>query len=431
MLIQKKCELWQAGHLGLCIARYSRVRQGQPLGRREHLPREIHTASPRHLNGKRNGPRHVVFVRHTCDHSLPMLIDLSHPSPSMPTPRRVISVVGCHAEGEVGDVITGGVLPPPGATMLEKRDAFARGHDDVRQVLIQEPRGSVARHVNLIVPSTRADCVAGAIIMEPTEYPPMSGSNTMCIATVLLETGMVPMVEPETRFALDMPGGRVEIVAQCRNGKCERVTIFNVPSFVLKLDCPIEIVGRGTVLIDIAYGGMIFAICDARALGFDIVPSEARELAFLGEQVREATRAQHPVVHPELPSVAGVSIVQFAGPATKSGLVATARNTCIVAPGRSDRSPTGTGTCARMAVLHARGQLAVGESLVHESIIGSRFEGRILGTTTVGGAPAIQPSISGRAWITGFHQYIVDATDPWPTGYRVADTWGTSDTARQ
>lgn len=346
----------------------------------------------------------------------------------MPKPFRIISVVGCHAEGEVGDVITGGVLPPSGTTMLEKRNAFARNFDDVRQCLIQEPRGSVARHVNLIVPSTRDDCAAGAIIMEPTEYPPMSGSNTMCVATVLLETGMVPMSEPETCFALDMPGGRVEITATCRDGKCERVTIRNVPAFALKLDCPLEVPGCGTMMIDIAYGGMIFAICDAQALGFSIAPDEARDLAVLGEMVRNAAREQHSVMHPELPEIAGVSIVQFAGPVTMSEGMATARNTCIVAPGRSDRSPTGTGTCARMAVLHARGQLAVGDGLIHESIIGSRFEGRILGTTAVGGYPAIIPSISGRAWITGFHTYVIDASDPWPTGYRVADTWGTSDT---
>ena len=267
--------------------------------------------------------------------------------------------------------------------------------------------------------------------MEPTEYPPMSGSNTMCIATVLLETGMVPMLEPETRFALDMPGGRVEILAQCRNGKCERVTIRNVPAFAFKLDCPLDVAGHGTLTIDIAYGGMIFAICDARALGFQIAPDEARDLATLGEKVRQAAQAQHPVHHPELPDISGVSIVQFAGPVTKSDGRAIARNTCIVAPGRSDRSPTGTGTCARMAVLHAKGQLQVGEALTHESIIGSHFEGRILETAMVGARPAIIPSISGRAWITGFHHYVVDATDPWPAGYRVADTWGTSGTARQ
>jgi trans-L-3-hydroxyproline dehydratase len=336
----------------------------------------------------------------------------------------VITVVSAHAEGEVGDVITGGVLPPAGATMMDKKLSMERDHDHIRRLLIQEPRGSVARHVNLLVPSTRDDCVAGAIIMEPTEYPPMSGSNTMCIATVLLETGIVPMLEPETRFRLDMPAGPVDIIAACEGGKCISVTIHNVPSMALKLDAPLEIAGVGTLTCDIAYGGMIFAICDAQALGFAITPDEARDLAVLGEKVRTAARAQHPVVHPELPDVRDVSIVQFAGPLSKIESGFAARNTCIVSPGRSDRSPTGTGTCARMAVLHARGLMKTGDRLVHESIIGSRFTGRILGETSSAGRPAILPSITGRAWITGHHQHMLDATDPWPEGYRVADTWG-------
>lgn len=340
---------------------------------------------------------------------------------------RVITVVGCHAEGEPGDVITGGVLAPAGATMLDKKLAFERDHDHIRRLLICEPRGSVARHVNLLVPSTRADCIAGGIIMEPTEYPPMSGSNTMCLATVLLETGIVPMTEPETRFRLDMPGGPVDILAECRDGKCRSVTIRNVAAFAALLDAPLEVEGHGTINIDIAYGGMYFAIADARALGFEIAPHEARDLAALGERIRTAARQQHPVAHPEFPDINGVSIVQMAGPVSPSGEgMLTARNTCIVSPGRSDRSPTGTGTCARMAVLQARGQLAVGEGLIHESIIGSRFEGRILSLTAVGGRPAILPSIKGRAWITGLHQYFVDPEDPWPSGYVVADTWGTS-----
>ncbi len=348
----------------------------------------------------------------------------------MPTPARAISVVGCHAEGEVGDVIVGGVLPPDGRTMMDKKLTFERDHDQIRRLLIHEPRGSVARHVNLIVPSTRADCQAGAIVMEPTEYPPMSGSNTMCIVTVLLETGIVAMQEPETRLSLDMPGGRVDIVARCEAGKCRSVTIDNVPAFALRLDAVLEVAGVGSITVDIAYGGMIFAICDAAALGFELVPDEARDLALLGEKIRFAAREQHSLGHPELAAVRDVSIVQFAGPlaATDGGYVA--RNTCIVSPGRSDRSPTGTGTCARMAVLHARGRLAVGDSLTHESLIGSRFLGRILSETSVGGLPAIRPSITGRAWITGFHTYLVDRTDPWPGGYRLADTWGVGDIAR-
>jgi trans-L-3-hydroxyproline dehydratase len=345
--------------------------------------------------------------------------------------RRIITVVGCHAEGEQGDVITGGVLPPAGDTMMAKKLTFEREHDDIRRLLICEPRGSVARHVNLIVPSTRADCAAGAIIMEPTEYPPMSGSNTMCISTVLLETGMIPMVEPQTRFRLDMPAGPVDIVAECRDGKCVSVTLKNVPAFAFALDAPLEVGGLGTIAIDIAYGGMIYAIVDAVALGFEIVPDEARDIAVLGEQIRIAARDQHPVVHPEHPDINGVSIVQFAGPLTRDGDRVSARNTCIVSPGRSDRSPTGTGTTARMAVLHARGVLGVGGGLTHSSIIGSEFHGTIVGESAVGPFPAIEATVRGRAWITGLHHYFVDADDPWPSGYVLSDTWGTSTSVTQ
>jgi proline racemase len=336
-----------------------------------------------------------------------------------------IEVIGCHAEGEVGDVIVGGVPMPPGASMMERKLAFERDFDHIRRRLIQEPRGSVARHVNLLVPAIRSDCAFGAIIMEPTEYPPMSGSNTMCIATVLLETGRIPIQEPETRFSLDMPAGKVDIIAECRVGKCVSVTIANVPSLALALDVPIDVAGIGRITVDIAYGGMIYAIADAETFGFRVVPEESRALADLGERIRAAARAQYPVVHPELPDVRGVSIVQFAGPLRSSAEGFIARNTCIVAPGRSDRSPTGTGTCARMAVLHARGQLKVGQSLVHESIIGSQFTGRMAGEVMVAGRPAILPTITGRAWITGQHCYTVDPGDPWPDGYRIADTWGT------
>jgi proline racemase len=335
---------------------------------------------------------------------------------------RVISVVGCHAEGEIGDVIVGGVLPPPGRTTFEMMQAFERDHDHVRRMLLSEPRGSIARHVNLIVPSTREDCQAGAIIMEPTEYPPMSGSNTMCVATVLLETGAIPMVEPLTRFRLDMPAGPVEIEAECRDGKCVSVKLRNVPSFAIKLDAPLLLPDGRTVSIDIAYGGMIYALLDLSALDVEIAPANARALVDLGEAVRKAARAQYPdVAHPENPQIRGVSIVQLHMPF--AGVGTTCRNTCIVAPGRADRSPTGTGLSARLAVLHAKGLLAVGDTFTHESIIGSRFEGRIEAAHRVGPHQAIAPSIKGRAWITGLFQYFVDPTDPFPEGYRISDTW--------
>lgn len=335
---------------------------------------------------------------------------------------RIISVVGCHAEGEIGDVIIGGVLPPAGDTMFAKMRAMEREHDHIRRLLLCEPRGTVSRHVNLLVPSTRADCEVGAIIMEPTEYVPMSGSNTMCIVTVLLETGIVPMTEPETIVTLDLPGGVVRATATCRGGKCVSVEFENVPCFVDRLDATIEVEGVGAVALDVAYGGMFFAIVDVTQFGLRVAPENARVLAELGEKVRVAAREQLDVVHPENPGINGVSIVQFAEPFQGPGK--STRNTCIVSPGRSDRSPTGTGTSARLAVLHARGQIGVGEPMAHSSIIGSSFEGRIVRTTEICGRPAIVPTIRGRAWITGYHHYLLDPTDPWPTGYVVADTWG-------
>jgi proline racemase len=232
------------------------------------------------------------------------------------------------------------------------------------------------------------------------------------------------MQEPRTRLRLDMPAGPVDVTAECRDGKCVSVTIENVPSFADRLDAPLEIPGVGTVPIDIAYGGMFYALVDATRLGFSIVPDEARELAALGETIREAARQQYQVVHPENPEIRGVSIVQFNTPFQGPGTAA--RNTCIVSPGRSDRSPTGTGLSARLAVLHARGLLKVGDSFSHTSIIGSRFAGRIAAETTCAGRPAIIPAITGRAWITGTMTYMLDPSDPFPEGYVVSDTWGTS-----
>jgi len=336
--------------------------------------------------------------------------------------KRVISLVGCHAEGEVGDVIVGGVLPPPAATMFERMTIMQRDHDGLRRLLLCEPRGSVARHVNLLTPPLRADCDIGMITMEPTEFVPMSGSNLICTVTVALETGILAMREPETIVMVDTAAGPVRARASCRNGKCESVEFANVPSLVDRLDAPLEVEGLGTIRVDVAYGGMWYAIVDAERLGFRVEPAEARDLAVAGEKIRLAARAQFDAVHPGNPAIRGVSIVQFHRPFEGVGRVT--RNTCIVAPGRSDRSPTGTGTCARMAVLHARGQMQVGDTMIHESIIGSRFTGTIAGTTTVAGHPAILPTIEGRAWITGLASVFVDPADPWPEGYVLADTWG-------
>jgi trans-L-3-hydroxyproline dehydratase len=334
--------------------------------------------------------------------------------------RRAITVVGCHAGGEIGNVVVGGVLPPPGGTVFEQMQALARD-DSLRRLLLREPRGSVAVHANLIVPPIRDDCDAGYIIMEPTEYPAMSGSNTMCVVTVLLETGMVEMQEPETTLRLEAPAGVVEVTARCANGKCESVELTNVPCFAEHLDAPLEVDGLGTLTVDVAFGGMWYAIADAHVLGFALEPSEARELSTVGERIRAAAREQLPCAHPENPEIAGVSIVEIAEPFQGVGRVS--KNAVVVAPGRLDRSATGTGLSARMAALHARGDLRVGDTMSHASVIGSTFEGRVVSETTVGSRPAIVPAIRGSAWITGITQVLVDPTDPFPEGYLLSDTW--------
>jgi trans-L-3-hydroxyproline dehydratase len=337
---------------------------------------------------------------------------------------RTLTVVGCHAGGEIGNVVVGGVLPPPGDTVFDQMQALAQD-DSLRRLLLREPRGSVAVHANLIVPSSRPDCAAGYIIMEPTEYPAMSGSNTICVATVMLETGMVEMREPETTLRLEAPAGVVEVRAACRDGKCESVELTNVPCFVDRLDAPLEVERLGPLTVDVAFGGMWYAIADAAALGFALEPSEARELSRVGEEIREAAREQLPCAHPENPEIARVSIVEIAQP--WQGLGKVSRNAVVVAPGRLDRSATGTGLSARLAALHARGLMGPGDAMSHASVLGTTFEGRIVAETEVGGRSAIVPAIRGSAWITGITQVIVDPSDPFPEGYMLSDTWPGAD----
>ena len=339
--------------------------------------------------------------------------------------RRAITVVGCHAGGEVGNVVVGGVLPPPGDTVFEQMQAL-RADDSLRRLLLREPRGSVAVHANLIVSSQRPECAAGYIIMEPTEYPAMSGSNTICVATVLLEQGLVEMHEPETVLRLEAPAGIVEVRATCRAGRVESIELTNVPSFVGHLDASLEVAGLGTLIVDVAFGGMWYAIADAATLGFTLEPSEARELCAVGERIRVAAREQLPCAHPENPDIAGVSIVQIAEP--WQGVGKTSKNAVVIAPGRLDRSATGTGLSARMAALDARGAMQVGDAMTHASVIGTTFEGRIVAGATVGGRPAIVPAIRGSAWITGITEVMLDPTDPFPEGYLVSDTWPGTDT---
>jgi proline racemase len=335
----------------------------------------------------------------------------------------MINVVGVHAEGELNEVITGGVLDVPGKTMFEKMRWLETKGDDLRQFLLHEPRGKVTQCVNLVLPATREDADIGFVIMESEYYVPMSGTNTICTVTALLETGMIPMKEPITEITLDAPGGLVCVSAACRASKCESVTFNNVPSFVFALERKIEIEGLGTVTCDVAYGGMIYALADAHKLGFQIEPSEARDLVEIGEKIKRAAAEQVPTTHPENPEIHTINQLLWAGPLGEADGQKTARNAVIVSPGRIDRSPCGTGTSARLATMHARGQIKVGEKLTHESIIGTKFTGEVTSLARIGSVAGVNCAITGRGWITAFHQYVLDPSDPLPTGYRLSDTW--------
>ena len=335
---------------------------------------------------------------------------------------RIIHVISCHAEGEVGDVIVGGVAPPPGESLWVQSRWLAKDQA-LRNFLLQEPRGGVFRHVNLLVPPKDPRAAAGFIIMEPIHNPPMSGSNSICVATVLLDSGLIAMQEPETFFTLEAPGGLVEVRAVCRNGKAERITVRNLPSFADRRQVPLEMEGLGTLTVDTAYGGDSFVVVKAEELGFSLRVEEAKALAETGMKITQAANRQLGFHHPENPDWAHISFTLFAGPLGEAQGMVTGRHAVAVEPGKIDRSPTGTAVCAHMALLHAEGRMAPGDRFLARSIIDSEFVGCIEGEARVGDKPAILPSITGRAWITGTHQYMLDPDDPWPSGYRIGDTW--------
>ena len=346
---------------------------------------------------------------------------------------RMIQAVDLHAAGEPGRVIVGGVLDVPGDSMYEKMAWLRANADDLRLRMLREPRGYPASCCNLILPPTRPEADAGFVIMEQVEYPGMSGTNTICVVTTLLETGMLPMVEPVTELTLEAPAGLIRVRAECTGGKVRAVTFRNVPAFAAHLDAVIEVPTLGTLTVDVAYGGMFYVIADAEPLGFRLTPDEGRDIVRVSEMIKAAAADQLPVTHPEQPAFSGITIAELAGPPhvpANDG-----RNVVTVSTGKLDwdkpstwtgvidRSPCGTGTCARMAVLHARGQLALDEDFRHEGILGTVFTGRLVEETTVGDRPAVVPTLTGEAWITGFASYVVDPEDPYPDGFTVGDIW--------
>jgi proline racemase len=327
---------------------------------------------------------------------------------------RYFAAVDSHTEGMPTRVVTGGVGPIPGATMLERRAHFLAHMDDLRLLLMREPRGHGAMSGAILQPPTRDDADWGVLFIEVSGCLPMCGHGTIGVATVLVETGMVEVREPETVVRLDVPAGLVEARVAVEGGRARSVTLRNVPSFLHARDRSVAVDGLGDVAYDMAFGGNFYAIVDAAAVGLSVDPARSDELVEGGRAVMAAIDAADRPVHPEDPRIAGCHHVVFHEPGRDG---AHARAATSIHPGWLDRSPCGTGTSARMAQLHARGALGLGEPFVNESVIGTRFTGRLVEEATVGGRPAAVPEITGRAWITGMGQYLLDAEDPFPAGF--------------
>jgi proline racemase len=327
---------------------------------------------------------------------------------------RYFAAVDSHTEGMPTRVVTGGVGVIPGDTMMARRSYFVEHLDHLRTLLMTEPRGHAAMSGAILQPPTRPDADWGVLFIEVSGCLPMCGHGTIGVATVLVETGMVEVTEPVTTVRLDTPAGLVVAEVAVRDGAAESVTIRNVPSFAVALDATVEVPGFGTVRYDLAYGGNFYAIVELASLGLPFDRSASGELLRAGLAVMAAVTERAAPVHPEQPEVAGCHHVYLAAPGSDARL---SRHAMAIHPGWFDRSPCGTGTSARMAALHARGELPLHTDFVNESFIGTRFTGRLVGESAVAGRPAVLPTITGRAWITGLGQYLLDHTDPFPAGF--------------
>ena len=334
--------------------------------------------------------------------------------------KKTITMVEAHAEGEVGRIVTSGVNNIPGDTMLEKMNYINQVDDSLRRFLVFEPRGYAQMSTNLIFDPINKDADIGFLILQGDKAHAMSGSNSICLVTVLLETGRIEMKEPETTVTLDTPAGIVRATASCKNGKCERVSLDMTPSYADQLDAIIDVEGLGKVTVDIAFGGIFYALIDPSQFDLKILPENARQLVDIGTRIHRAVNEQLEISHPELESIKGISYTMFVGHDDEGEM----KGATILPPGRIDRSPCGTGNSARLAVMEARGQIKVGEILKARSIIDSEFQVEIISKKTIAGKPGVLPRISGRGWIHGIHQVGIDPSDPYPLGYKVSDCWG-------
>jgi proline racemase len=327
---------------------------------------------------------------------------------------RTLTAVDSHTEGMPTRVITGGIGVIPGDTMAQRRLHFIEHLDHLRRFLVNEPRGHAAMSGAILQPPTRPDADWGVLYIEVSGCLPMCGHGTIGVATVLVETGMVTVTEPETVVRLDTPAGLVEARVAVRDGRAESVTIENVPSFATRLDATVDVPGLGTVRYDLAFGGNFYAILPLADLDIPFDRAAKDRILTAGLDIMAAIDATDRPVHPVDPAISGCKHVQFTAPGVDGS---DSRNAMAIHPGWFDRSPCGTGTSARLAQLHARGELDLGVDFVNESLLGTRFTGRLVRADRVGDVDAVVPTVTGRAWITGMAQYLLDPTDPFPEGF--------------
>ncbi|TXH95187.1 MAG: proline racemase [Pseudorhodobacter sp.] len=333
---------------------------------------------------------------------------------------RTIQTVDVHCEGEIGRVITGGVLNIPGATMAEKLHHLNSGNDEIRRWLCSEPRSGPAGSFCLLTPACDPAADVGLIVLQPDQAHAMSGSNAMCATTALLETGMVPMVEPVSIVTFDTAAGLVKATATCQGGKVVKVTLDMPPSFVMAKDAVIDTPEWGPIRYDLCFGGIFYALIDADQIGVKIAPENARQLAMTGVDLRARIAAVEPALHPTTPALNGVSYVMFRSEEPDGAL----RTCTTLRPGRADRSPCGTGSNSNMAAWAARGRVTPGDVVISRSIIGGEFRTEFVAETRVGPYPATQNRVSGQAWIYAISQIGLDPSDPFPQGFTLSDTWG-------
>lgn len=334
--------------------------------------------------------------------------------------KKNFTMIEAHAEGEIGRVVTSCNHDVPGDTILEKMNYINNKDDSLRRFFVFEPRGFAQMSTNLLFPPTRPNSHMAFVILQADKAHAMSGSNAICVTTVLLETGMIEMEYPETIIHLDTPAGLVTASAQCDDGKCQQVSLAMTASFASDLDVEINVEGIGRVAVDIAFGGVFYCLIDVGQFEMKIIPDNARKLVELGTKIHRTINRELVIKHPQINGLEGLSYTMFTG-FTETGEL---QGVTILPPGRVDRSPCGTGNSARLAVMYARGQIGVGEKRTARSIVNSSFDVEITGTTSIGGLPAILPKIAGRGWIFGRREIGVDPLDPYPMGFKVSDCWG-------